>query len=137
MKKIEHIGIAVKDLEISEPLFEKLFDTKAYKREEVESQNVITSFLRIGNSKIELVQSTSPEGVIAKYIDKRGEGFHHIAFAVTDIVMEMERLEAEGFRLLQEKPSIGADNKLVCFLHPKTTNGMLIELVQEIPAASS
>ena len=137
MKKIEHIGIAVKDLEISEPLFEKLFDTKAYKREEVESQNVITSFLRIGNSKIELVQSTSPEGVIAKYIDKRGEGFHHIAFAVTDIVMEMERLEAEGFRLLQEKASIGADNKLVCFLHPKTTNGMLIELVQEIPAASS
>lgn len=137
MKKIEHIGIAVKDLEISEPLFEKLFDTKAYKREEVESQNVITSFLRIGNSKIELVQSTSPEGVIAKYIDKRGEGFHHIAFAVTDIVMEMERLEAEGFRLLQEKPSIGADNKLVCFLHPKTTNGMLIELVQEISSASS
>ncbi len=134
MKKIEHIGIAVKDLELSEPLFEKLFNTKAYKREEVASQNVITSFLRVGNNKIELVQSTSSDGVISKHIDKRGEGFHHIAFAVTDIRMEMERLKAEGFKLLQENPTIGADNKLVCFLHPKGTNGILIELVQEIPA---
>jgi len=132
MKKIEHIGIAVKDLNLSEPLFEKLFGTQVYKREEVESQNVITSFLRVGNNKIELVQSTTQDGIINKFIEKRGEGFHHIAFSVTDIKNEMERLKKEGFRLLQDKAIVGADNKLVCFLHPKGTNGILVELVQNI-----
>ena len=131
MKKIEHIGIAVKDLEASESLFEKLFDGKIYKRELVEAQKVMTSFLRVGNNKIELLQSTEEDGVIDKFIKKKGEGFHHIAFAVTDIRHEMARLKEEGFTLLQEEPSLGADNKMVCFLHPKSTNGMLIEIVQE------
>jgi len=132
MKKIEHIGIAVKDLDESEALFKSLFDTEPYKRELVEAQQVITSFLRVGNNKIELLQSTTDDGVINKFIEKKGPGFHHIAFAVTDIKSEMQRLEKEGFRLLQEEPTMGADNKLVCFLHPKSTNGMLVELVQEI-----
>lgn len=131
MKKIEHIGIAVKDMDASEALFKSLFQAEPYKREMVESQNVLTSFIRVGNSKIELLQSTDPDGVISKFIAKKGEGFHHIAFAVTDVRSEMARLQEEGFRLLQEEPSLGADNKLVCFLHPKATNGMLIELVQE------
>lgn len=131
MKKIEHIGIAVKDLEESEKLFSALFDTAPYKRELVEAQKVMTSFLRVGNSKIELLQGTSPDSVITKFIEKKGPGFHHIAFAVTDILSEMDRLSKAGFRLLQEKPSEGADNKLVCFLHPKGTDGMLIELVQD------
>lgn len=131
MKKIEHIGIAVKDLDASEKLFATLFDTFPYKRELVEAQKVMTSFLRVGNSKIELLQATSEDSVIAKFLDKKGPGFHHIAFAVTDVNAEMKRLVDQGYRLLQEKPTLGADNKLVCFLHPKDTDGMLIELVQD------
>lgn len=133
MKKIEHIGIAVEDIEASEKLFSALFDVAPYKRELVETQEVLTSFLRIGNSKIELLQATSENSVIKKFIDKKGPGFHHIAFSVSDIVHEMKRLEDAGFRLLQDQPTQGADNKLVCFLHPKSTGGMLIELVQEKP----
>ena len=131
MKKIEHIGIAVKDIEASEKVYASLFQAQPYKRETVESQGVLTSFLRVGNSKIELLQATHNESVIKSFIDKRGEGFHHIAFAVTDIVSEMKRLKAEGFRLLNEEPIVGADNKIVCFIHPKSANGLLIELVQE------
>ncbi|HQS23139.1 MAG: methylmalonyl-CoA epimerase [Sphingobacteriia bacterium 24-36-13] len=132
MNKIEHIGIAVKDLATSIPLFEKLLNSPCYKTEEVASENVMTAFFKTGESKIELVASTDPAGVIAKYIDKKGEGMHHIAFDVTDIQAEMSRLVAEGFTLLNETPKKGADNKLVCFLHPKGTNGVLIELCQEI-----
>ncbi|WP_439504332.1 methylmalonyl-CoA epimerase [Sediminibacterium sp.] len=132
MNKIEHIGIAVKDLASSIPLFEKLLNSTCYKTEEVASEKVMTAFFKKGESKIELVASTDPEGVIAKYIDKKGEGMHHIAFDVTDIQAEMKRLVAEGFTLLNEVPKKGADNKLVCFLHPKGTNGVLIELCQEI-----
>ena len=131
MQKIEHIGIAVKDLSISIPLFEKLLNSQCYKTELVESEKVNTAFFKTGESKIELVQSTRADGVIAKYIDKKGEGMHHIAFAVTDIYAEMERLKSEGFILLNETPKNGADNKLVCFLHPKNTNGVLIELCQD------
>lgn len=132
MNKIEHIGIAVKDLATSIPLFEKLLNSPCYRTEEVASENVMTAFFKTGESKIELVASTDPEGVIAKYIDKKGEGMHHIAFDVTDIQAEMSRLVSEGFTLLNETPKKGADNKLVCFLHPKGTNGVLIELCQEI-----
>lgn len=132
MNKIEHIGIAVKDLASSIPLFEKLLNSTCYKTEEVASEKVMTAFFKTGESKIELVASTDPEGVIAKYIDKKGEGMHHIAFDVTDIQAEMSRLVSEGFTLLNETPKKGADNKLVCFLHPKGTNGVLIELCQEI-----
>ncbi|HPH37500.1 MAG TPA: methylmalonyl-CoA epimerase [Sediminibacterium sp.] len=132
MNKIEHIGIAVKDLANSIPLFEKLLNSPCYKTEEVASEKVMTAFFKTGESKIELVASTDPAGVIAKYIDKKGEGMHHIAFDVTDIQAEMSRLVAEGFTLLNETPKKGADNKLVCFLHPKGTNGVLIELCQEI-----
>lgn len=132
MNKIEHIGIAVKDLANSIPLFEKLLNSPCYKTEEVASEKVMTAFFITGESKIELVASTDPEGVIAKYIDKKGEGMHHIAFDVTDIQAEMSRLVSEGFTLLNETPKKGADNKLVCFLHPKGTNGVLIELCQEI-----
>ncbi len=132
MKKIEHLGIAVKNLEDSEKLFESLFNSKVYKREHVESQNVITSFLRMGNNKIELLQATNASSPIASFIDKKGEGFHHVAFAVSDISSEMKRLEGEGFTLLSNEPMKGADNKLVCFLHPKSTNGVLVELVQDI-----
>jgi methylmalonyl-CoA/ethylmalonyl-CoA epimerase len=131
MQKIEHIGIAVKDLAISIPLFEKLLNSQCYKTELVESENVNTAFFATGENKIELLQSTSAEGVIAKYIDKKGEGVHHIAFAVEDIYAEMERLKNEGFVLLNDKPKDGADNKLICFVHPKNTNGVLIELCQE------
>lgn len=131
MNKIEHIGIAVKDLEKSIPLFEKLLNTPCYKQELVESEKVNTAFFRTGDNKIELLQSTDPSGVIATYIEKKGEGMHHIAFDVTDIYAEMERLKQEGFVLLNEKPKNGADNKLVCFLHPKGTNGVLVELCQE------
>jgi methylmalonyl-CoA/ethylmalonyl-CoA epimerase len=129
---IEHIGIAVKELEISIPLFEKLLDTTCYKTEEVVSEQVKTAFFKTGETKIELLESTNPDGVIANFIAKKGEGMHHIAFEVKDIVAEMERLRNEGFQLLQEKPKHGADNKIVCFLHPKTTNGILIELCQSI-----
>lgn len=132
MNKIEHIGIAVNDLSVSIPLFEKLLNTPCYKTEEVASEKVMTAFFKTGESKIELVASSDPEGVIAKYISKKGEGMHHIAFDVTDIHAEMKRLVAEGFTLLNETPKKGADNKLVCFLHPKGTNGVLIELCQEI-----
>lgn len=131
MLKVEHIGIAVKDLQNSIPLFEKLLNTNCYKTEEVSSEKVNTAFFQKGETKIELLESTSPEGVIAKYVEKKGEGIHHIAFEVADIEAEMKRLVAEGFVLLNEKPKEGADNKLVCFLHPKHTNGVLIELCME------
>lgn len=132
MLKVEHIGIAVKKFEDSIPLFEKLFNSSCYKKETVESEKVNTAFFQKGETKIELLESIEPEGVVAKFIDKKGEGIHHIAFEVIDIEAEMERLKAEGFVLLNDKPKLGADNKLVCFLHPKNTNGVLIELCQEI-----
>ena len=132
MLKIEHIGIAVKDLENSNQLFAKLFGKTHYKIEEVASENVNTSFFKMGESKIELLEATDPESPIAKFIEKRGEGIHHIAFDVENIHAEMKRLENEGFRLINEKPKRGADNKLVCFLHPKSSNGVLIELCQDI-----
>ena len=128
--KVEHIGIAVKDLSVSIPLFERLLGSSCYKTETVASEQVETAFFLQNGSKIELVQSTQPDGVIAKYIDKKGEGMHHIAFEVPDIHAEMERLKKEGFTLLNEAPKSGADNKWVCFVHPKDTNGVLIELCQ-------
>lgn len=131
MLRTEHIGIAVKELVISIPLFEKLLNTQCYKTEMVESEKVNTAFFQKGQTKIELLESTDPGGVIAKFIDKKGEGLHHIAFEVADIKTEMKRLQAQGFVLLNEEPKKGADNKLVCFLHPKGTNGVLIELCQE------
>jgi methylmalonyl-CoA/ethylmalonyl-CoA epimerase len=131
MLKPEHIGIAVKDLTISVPLFEKLLNSQCYKTETVESEAVNTAFFKTGDTKIELVQSSTEDGVIAKFIERKGEGMHHIAFEVADIEAEMARLQAEGFVLLNEKPKLGADNKLVCFLHPKGTNGVLVELCQE------
>lgn len=132
MKNVEHIGIAVKDINAAEKLFGTLFNTKPYKREMVESEFVETSFFRVNETKIELLESTDPEGAIARFIEKKGEGVHHIAFEVEDIYAEMKRLKGEGFILLNEMPKPGADNKLVCFLHPKGTNGVLIELCQEI-----
>ena len=131
MQKIEHIGIAVKDLAISVPLFEKLLNSSCYKTEQVETEKVNTAFFKTGETKIELLESTDPNGVIAKFIERKGEGLHHIAFDVADIQAEMKRLQNEGFVLLNEEPKPGADNKLVCFLHPKGTNGVLIELCQE------
>lgn len=127
----EHIGIAVKDLTISIPLFTKLLNTACYKTELVESENVKTAFFKTGDTKIELLENTGESGVIAGFIDKKGEGLHHIAFAVADIKAEMKRLESEGFILLNKEPKPGADNKWVCFLHPKGTNGVLIELCME------
>ena len=132
MRKIEHIGIAVKDIKQSNDLFSKLFNVDPYKIEEVESQHVITSFFRTGTNKIEIVQGTNDSNAITKFIEKRGEGIHHIAFDVPDIKAEMKRLKSEGFILLNEEPARGADNKWVCFLHPKSSNGVLIELCQEI-----
>ncbi len=132
MNKIEHIGIAVKNLEESNDLFQRLFGNPPYKMEEVESEGVKTSFFMNGPNKIELLEATSPESPIAKFIEKKGEGIHHIAFDVTDIVSEIARLKNEGFIVLNETPKKGADNKLVAFLHPKSTNGVLIELCQEI-----
>lgn len=132
MTNIEHIGIAVKDLEKSNKLFEALLNSKPYKVETVDSEHVSTSFFKTGESKIELLEATSPESPIAKFIEKKGEGVHHIAFAVSDIKSEIQRLKKEGFVVLNEEPKIGADNKWVCFLHPKSTNGVLIELCQEI-----
>lgn len=132
MVRIEHIGIAVKDLNEANQLFKKLFGKAAYKSETVHSESVSTSFFEVGPNKIELLQATNNESPISKYIKKRNEGIHHIAFEVDDIVKEMARLEKEGFILLNENPKRGADNKLVCFLHPKTTNGVLVELCQEI-----
>ena len=128
--KIEHIGIAVKDIEASNELFATLFNKPAYKMEDVESEGVKTSFFQVGESKIELLQATNPDSPIARFIEKKGEGMHHIAFAVEDIKKEMERLKKEGIRLLNDSPKTGADNKLICFLHPKDTAGVLIELCQ-------
>jgi methylmalonyl-CoA/ethylmalonyl-CoA epimerase len=130
MKKVEHIGIAVKDLEGANDLFSRLFGKENYKIETVESEGVSTSFFRMGDTKIELLEATNQDSAIAKYLDKRGEGMHHIAFEVEDIHSEMKRLRSEGFTVLNEKPKRGADNKLVCFLHPKSTNGVLVELCQ-------
>ena len=133
IKKIEHIGIAVKSLNNSNDLFKKLFGKEHYKVEGVESEGVSTSFFMLGETKIELLEATNPESPIAKFIEKKGEGIHHIAFDVEDIVAEIERLKSEGFTVLNEIPKKGADNKLVAFLHPKGTNGVLIELCQENP----
>lgn len=132
MRKIEHIGIAVKNIEDSNKLYEKLLGTGPYKEELVEREAVKTSFFRVGSNKIELVQSLDEDGVISKFIEKKGEGIHHIAFDVSDIKAEMKRLASEGFRLLSEEPFKGADNKLVCFVHPKSSGGVLIELCQNI-----
>ncbi len=132
MRKIEHIGIAVKNLEVSNLLFEKLLGISSYKQEEVVSEGVKTSFFMSGPNKIELLEATNSESPIAKFLEKKGEGIHHIAFDVEDIISEMERLKKEGFVILNETPKKGADNKLVVFLHPKGTNGVLIELCQEI-----
>jgi|SRR6185437_10241672 len=132
MKKIEHVGIAVKQLSISIPIFEKLLNTNCYKTELVKSEQVNTAFFALGENKIELLEANSEESVINKFIQKKGEGIHHIAFEVEDIESEMNRLANAGFILLNEKPKPGADNKMVCFLHPKETNGVLIELVMEI-----
>ena len=132
MKNPEHIGIAVKELKASQRLFEKLLNTNAYKQEAVESEGVTTLFFQTGETKIELLEASNSDSPIAKFIEKRGEGIHHVAFEVDDIVTEMKRLSDEGFVLLNAEPKHGADNKLVCFLHPKSTNGVLIELCQTI-----
>jgi len=132
MQKIEHIGIAVKSLSVSIPLFEKLLDTQCYKTEGVENEKVQTAFFQKGETKIELVESNDEDGLIARFIAKKGEGIHHIAFEVADIKAEIDRLKKEGFIVLNETPQKGADNKLVCFLHPKTSNGVLVELCQSI-----
>ena len=132
MEKIEHIGIAVKDLEVSNPLFAKLLGVPQYKMEEVATEGVRTSFFMSGPNKIELLEATNPDSPIAKFLEKKGEGIHHVAFAVDDIVSEIARLKQEGFQILNETPKKGADNKLVAFLHPKGTNGVLVELCQEI-----
>lgn len=133
MLKIEHIGIAVSDLQEAEKIYEKLLGSPSYKREEVESEKVVTSFFRSGPNKVELLAATSESSPIHKYLEKKGAGIHHIAFAVDDIRKEMARLSAEGFTLLSEEPKPGADNKLICFVHPKGTGGVLIELCQERP----
>jgi len=130
-RKIEHIGIAVKSISSSDSLFAKLFGKDAYKMEEVESEGVKTLFFQLGETKIELVEANEPDSAIGKFIEKRGEGIHHIAYDVEDIYKEMERLKSEGFTILNETPKDGADNKLVVFLHPKSTNGVLVELCQE------
>ncbi len=131
MRKVEHIGIAVRDIENANELFGKLFNKPAYKEENVESEGVITSFFQLGETKVELLEGRE-DSAIAKFIEKRGEGIHHIAFDVEDIHEEMKRLEGEGFQLLNKEPKKGADNKLICFLHPKSANGVLVELCQEI-----
>jgi len=132
MKKIEHIGIAVKDLEVSNKVFASLFGKPHYKIEIVESEGVITSFFMSGPNKVELLQATREDSPIARFIDKKGEGIHHIAFSVDDIEKELQRLKNEGFELIHKTPKKGADNKLIAFLHPRSTNGVLIELCQEI-----
>jgi len=131
MDKIEHIGIAVKNLEKANAVYAALLGKKHYKTETIESEGVTTSFFKVGDSKIELLEASNPESPIAKFIEKRGEGIHHIAFYVDDIVEEIKRLKEEGFEVLNETPKRGADNKLVCFLHPKSSNGVLVELCQE------
>jgi methylmalonyl-CoA/ethylmalonyl-CoA epimerase len=134
MQKVEHIGIAVRDLALSIPLFERLLASPCYKRESVDSEKVETAFFQKGETKIELLQGQTKESVITRFIEKKGEGMHHIAFEVADIEAEMRRLVAEGFTPLSETPKPGADNKLVCFLHPKDTGGVLIELCMERPS---
>lgn len=131
MKKVEHIGIAVKDLARANDLFTRLFNQPNYKQEELASEGVSTSFFQVGETKIELLEATNENSAIAKFIEKRGEGIHHIAFEVEDIEAEMDRLTKEGFQLIYQSPKDGADNKRICFLHPKSTNGVLIELCQE------
>ena len=131
IKKIEHLGIAVKDLNVSIPLYEKLFQTPCYKTEAVESEGVKTAFFQIGESKIELLEASNPESPIAKFLEKRGAGFHHVAFEVDDIDKEIERLIDEGFQLIHTSPKDGADNKRIAFLHPKSSDGLLIELCME------
>lgn len=133
INKIEHLGIAVKDIDAANALYEKLLGIPPYKQEEVKSESVITSFFKVGESKIELLASTDDEGPIGKFIAKKGEGIHHIAFDVDDIEIELARLEEEGFELIHKTPKRGADNKLVAFVHPKSTNGVLVELCQEAP----
>lgn len=132
MEKIEHIGIAVNSIISAGNIYEKLLNTTIYKTEEVGSENVLTAFLQCGSNKIELLEATSDDSPIAKFIAKKGEGIHHIAFEVTDIRAEMQRLKNEGFVLLNEEPKRGADNKLVCFVHPKGTNGVLVELCESV-----
>lgn len=132
MNKIEHLGIAVKNLEEANKAYTKLFNREPYKLETVESEGVSTSFFKVGDNKIELLEATNPDSAIAKFIEKKGEGIHHVAFDVDDIYAEMDRLREEGFVILNETPKKGADNKLVCFVHPKSANGILIELCQEI-----
>lgn len=132
MKNLEHIGIAVKDFAAANALFSILLKTEPYKTEEVASEGVNTSFFKVGETKIELLEGITPESAITKFLEKKGEGIHHLAFEVEDIYTEMERLRSEGFTLLNEQPKRGADNKLVCFVHPKTANGVLVELCQEI-----
>ncbi|MBD3748833.1 MAG: methylmalonyl-CoA epimerase [Sphingobacteriales bacterium] len=132
MKKIEHLGIAVKDLNQASIIYEQLLGITSYKTEEVESEQVITAFFKVGESKIELLAALSDDSAIAKFIEKKGEGIHHIAFDVEDIYSEMKKLKEEGFILLNEEPKKGADHKLICFVHPKSTHGVLIELCQEI-----
>jgi methylmalonyl-CoA/ethylmalonyl-CoA epimerase len=136
LNKIEHIGIAVKDLEASNILFEKLMGTASYKTEEVASEGVRTSFFRMGESKVELLEAMDGDSPISKFLEQRGEGVHHIAFAVDDIALEIKRLKSEGFMVLNDKPKRGGDNKLVAFFHPKSTNGVLVELCQECPPQS-
>lgn len=132
IKKVEHIGIAVKDINNSNLLFSKLFGKAHYKVEKVESEGVSTSFFMLGETKIELVEATQADSAISKFIEKKGEGIHHIAYEVDDLVAEMQRLKEEGFELINKEAKKGADNKLICFLHPKSTNGVLVELCQEI-----
>jgi methylmalonyl-CoA/ethylmalonyl-CoA epimerase len=131
IKKIEHLGIAVKDLSVSIPLYEKLFQTPCYKTEEVASEGVKTAFFQIGDSKIELLEATNSDSPISKFLEKRGAGFHHVAFEVTDIDAEITRLSEEGFQLIHTSPKDGADNKRIAFLHPKSTDSLLVELCQE------
>ena len=134
MKRIEHIGIAVKDLDAANKIYKAVLGAEHFKTETVESEGVSTSFFKIGESKIELLAGTNPDSPISKFIEKRGEGIHHMAFYVDDIHAEIERLKGEGFRLLNEHPKPGADNKLVAFMHPKDANGVLVELCQESPS---
>ena len=131
MRKIEHIGIAVKDLAASNKIFEDILGVAPYKQEEVQSEHVLTSFFQVGESKIELLQATSPDSAIAKYLEKNKEGIHHIAFDVEDIFAEIDRLKAKGYKLIHESPKEGADNKIIAFMHPKSSNGVLVELCQD------
>jgi methylmalonyl-CoA/ethylmalonyl-CoA epimerase len=132
MLKVEHIGIAVKSLSASIPLFERLLNSSCYKIEQVESEMVNTAFFQTGETKIELLEDLETNGVLSKFIEKKGEGIHHIAFEVSDLIAEIDRLKKEGFTIVNETPKIGADNKLICFVHPKSSNGVLIEICQNI-----